>query len=159
MGPAFQPFAVPIFNRCVQIIHSNLQQAATAASDPNREMPDTDFLVTSLDLLSTLIQALDEMSIALVASARPHFFELLCLCLSVCEYPQSIVHAWLLHLIGSSQWRSTICICIVGRLRHICLPTITPMVTSDYGSPHCSTGPEYSGRCWRGYYFLRFERH
>ena len=87
MGPAFQPFAGPIFHRCINIIHTNLQQAAQAANNQAWDYPDKDFLVTSLDLLSTLIQALDGTSSELVASAKPHFFELLSLCLSVSQDP------------------------------------------------------------------------
>lgn len=46
------------------------------------DKPDKDFLVTSLDLLSALIQALDGHSSQLVAETRPNFFQLLIHCMA-----------------------------------------------------------------------------
>ncbi|KAK3359879.1 armadillo-type protein [Lasiosphaeria hispida] len=82
LGDAFAPFAEPIFARCVNIIHQNLEQSLAANSNPNFDQPDKDFLVTSLDLLSAIIQALDnEKAAKLVDNSQPAFFELLGFCL------------------------------------------------------------------------------
>ncbi|KAK0735459.1 armadillo-type protein [Apiosordaria backusii] len=82
LGDAFTPFAEPIFNRCVNIIHQNLEQAVHAKTNANFDQPDKDFLVTSLDLLSAIIQALDNAKAAeLVARSQPAFFELLSFCM------------------------------------------------------------------------------
>ena len=88
LGLVFAPFAAPIFYRCVRIIHQNLEmyiQAARADRDGAAvsEWPDKDFLVTSLDLLSAVVQALDSTSAELVASAQPGFFDLLIICMGV----------------------------------------------------------------------------
>lgn len=78
----FTPFAEPIFSRCIHIIHQNLEDAMRAANNPNLEAPDKDFLVTSLDLLSAIIQALEDTKAAeLVAKSNPNMFELLAYCM------------------------------------------------------------------------------
>ena len=89
LGMSFAPFAAPIFFRCVRIIHQNLEMYIQAANlDKNSrevaEWPDKDFLVTSLDLLSAVVQALDQQSSELVANAQPGFFDLLIVCMGVC---------------------------------------------------------------------------
>lgn len=81
MGPNFQPYAGPIFFRCINIIHRNLEQAHRVTQNPELEEPNKDFLITSLDLLSAIIQALQGQSIELVRSARPAFFRMLMICL------------------------------------------------------------------------------
>ncbi|CCX15054.1 armadillo-type protein [Pyronema domesticum] len=82
LGAKFQPFASPIFHRCISIIHQNLEKQMAFNQNPALDEPEKDFLVTSLDLLSALIQALDSQSGQLVAEARPGFFELLTHCMA-----------------------------------------------------------------------------
>lgn len=79
LGAQFDRFAEPIFSRCIRIIQQNLEDGAKASENgAYLDEPDKDFLVTSLDLLSAIVQALDESrSIALVAGAQPNMFELL----------------------------------------------------------------------------------
>ncbi|KAI9902869.1 hypothetical protein N3K66_002221 [Trichothecium roseum] len=82
LGDSFAPFALPIFERCVHIIHSNLEQTMAANTNPALDMPDKDFLVTSLDLLSAIIQALDQpKSTELIQKSNQSFFQLLSLCM------------------------------------------------------------------------------
>lgn len=79
MGDAFTPYAEPIFNRCVNIIHHNLEQSLASKTNVEYDQPDKDFLVTSLDLLSAIIQALDDSKASQLATVP--FFELLTLCM------------------------------------------------------------------------------
>ncbi|KAI1370910.1 armadillo-type protein [Hypoxylon crocopeplum] len=82
LNDAFTPYAQPIFVRCVNIIHQNLEASLALANDPSLDAPDKDFLVTSLDLLSAVIQALDAAkSSKLVQESQPAFFELLTFCM------------------------------------------------------------------------------
>ncbi|KHO00542.1 Armadillo-like helical [Metarhizium album ARSEF 1941] len=82
VGSEFAPYAPPIFVRCVNIIHMNLEQSLAAASNGALDTPDKDFLVTSLDLLSAIIQALgEEKSSELVKTSPQPFFELLSFCM------------------------------------------------------------------------------
>ncbi|KEY65947.1 hypothetical protein S7711_07751 [Stachybotrys chartarum IBT 7711] len=82
LGDAFTPYAAPLFMRCVTIIHTNLEQSLAAASNPSVDQPEKDFLVTSLDLLSAIIQALaPAKSAELVDSSQQPFFELLSFCM------------------------------------------------------------------------------
>ncbi|KAI1334778.1 armadillo-type protein [Xylariaceae sp. FL0016] len=82
MNDAFTPYAQPVFVRCVNIIHQNLEQSLQLANNPALDVPDKDFLVTSLDLLSAIVQALErEKSAKLVEESQPAFFELLTFCM------------------------------------------------------------------------------
>lgn len=82
LNDSFTPFAQPIFGRCVNIIHQNLEASMALANNPSLDVPDKDFLVTSLDLLSAVIQALDKQKSAqLVKESQLPFFELLTFCM------------------------------------------------------------------------------
>ncbi|KAL6879751.1 armadillo-type protein [Trichoderma longibrachiatum] len=82
LGQAFTPYAPPIFLRCVNIIHANLEQGIMATTDHALDQPDKDFLITSLDLLSAIIQALEDDKSAELVKSSPHpFFELLGFCM------------------------------------------------------------------------------
>ena len=82
LGDAFAPFAVHVFERCIRIIHQNLEQYLLSINNELTEKPNKDFLVTSLDLLSAIIQALDpNKSGELVMVSQPRFFDLLRFCL------------------------------------------------------------------------------
>jgi transportin-1 len=82
LGRVFTAFAPPIFNRCINIITQNLDDYHHATGSPILDTPDTDFLVTSLDLLSAIIQiGNEEESAKLVNSTTPGLFELLTLCM------------------------------------------------------------------------------
>ncbi|CAK7567463.1 MAG: hypothetical protein SEPTF4163_005428 [Sporothrix epigloea] len=82
LGSAFEPYAQPVFLRCVNIIHESLKQSLAAARDSQVDEPEKDFVVTSLDLLGAIIQALaGENASVLVTETQPAFFELLSFCL------------------------------------------------------------------------------
>ncbi|KAL9123713.1 MAG: hypothetical protein Q9217_006884 [Psora testacea] len=82
LGDSFAPFAVPTFTRCIRIVHQNLELYHLAVSNQQVEKPDKDFVVTSLDLLSAIIQALDSAKSAeLVQTCQPRFFDLITYCL------------------------------------------------------------------------------
>jgi len=81
-GDAFSPFAPTVFARCNKIIYRNLQDYMAAVSGQAVDEPDKDFIVTSLDLLSSIIQAIDSTkSCGLVASSQPQLFDLLAFCM------------------------------------------------------------------------------
>ena len=82
LGDSFAPFSEPIFSRCITIIHQNLEDTIRAASNPAYDQPEKDFLVTSLDLVSAIVQALTgPTNGTLVVSAQPSLFELLAYCM------------------------------------------------------------------------------
>ncbi|KAK5121639.1 hypothetical protein LTR85_004811 [Meristemomyces frigidus] len=82
LGNRFTPFAKPIWERCMRIIHQNLEEGASATGAAFLDQPDKDFLVTSLDLLSSIIQALEEQySTELATAAQPNMFQLLAYCM------------------------------------------------------------------------------
>lgn len=77
----FTPFAPDIFKRCINIVQRNLQEGMVAAENPGFDAPDKDFLVTSLDLLSAIIQALEQSSSAQLVAGEPNFFPILAMCM------------------------------------------------------------------------------
>lgn len=81
LGFAFERYAPGIFTRCVNIIHRNLEETMLAGSNPALDVPDKDFLITSLDLVSAIIQALDLPSSAQLVARAQNFFDLLALCM------------------------------------------------------------------------------
>lgn len=83
LGAKFQPYAAPIFRRCIAIIHKNLEDQMSYMHNPSLDEPDKDFLVTSLDLLSAVVQALHSGSGELISQSVPNFFELLSHCMTV----------------------------------------------------------------------------
>ncbi len=63
LGVGFQPFAHPVFTRCVKIIEATvLQLNAYRAAPPNQreamDQPDKEFIVCALDLISGLCEGL-----------------------------------------------------------------------------------------------------
>ncbi|KAL8766305.1 MAG: hypothetical protein Q9209_006895 [Squamulea sp. 1 TL-2023] len=82
LGDAFAPFAVPVFARCIRIIHQSLEEYVRSINNAALDKPSKDFLVTSLDLLSAIIQALDfRKGSELVETSQPRFFDLLLFCM------------------------------------------------------------------------------
>lgn len=81
LGHRFAQYAAGIFARCVKIVHRNLEDGVMAAEINGFEAPDKDFLVTSLDLLSAIIQALNTEDSAQLVAASPNFFQLLAVCM------------------------------------------------------------------------------
>ena len=81
-GDVFSQFAPPIFDRCIKIIFANLQQHMAFMSGQTVDQPDKDFIVTALDLLSAIIQAISPVNSAqLVRESQPQFFDLLSFCM------------------------------------------------------------------------------
>lgn len=58
-GDTFSAFAEPVFQRSVKIIHDNLRASEAVQNGSAVDEPDKDFIVTGLDLLSAVIQAID----------------------------------------------------------------------------------------------------
>ena len=79
-GDAFSTFAETIFLRCVRIIYENLEESAAVLKGRALDEPDKDFIVTSLDLLSAIIQAIDPSKSGQLV-ARSEFFKLLPFCM------------------------------------------------------------------------------
>ena len=119
LGDAFAPFAIPIFARCIRIIHQNLEQYLLAVHNEPMEKPDKDFLVTSLDLLSAIIQALaSAKSGELVTSSQPRFFDLLMFCM---EDPSNDVRQSSYALLGD-------CAVNIFPQLHPFLPSLIPVL-------------------------------
>ena len=145
LGQAFAPYAVPIFRRSIRIIYQNLQDSLAAASNPEMDEPPADFIVTSLDLLSAIIQALGhEKGMQLVVDARPSLFDLLTFCL---ENPNNEVRQSAYALLGD-------CAIYVFPALQPALGKILPLLAKQLVISDISPGSEESGyavtnnACW-----------
>ena len=97
MGPAFLPYAGPVFERCNNIIHSSLIQYQQYQQNSDHDEPDKAFLVVALDLLSGLIQGLTMSLEPLITSSQPNLLDLLTICL---KHPQAPVRQSAYALVG-----------------------------------------------------------
>ncbi|KAJ1660263.1 hypothetical protein IWQ61_000785 [Dispira simplex] len=91
LGLGFQPYAPPVFERCIKIITNTLTQAQMATQNPEVEHPDKDFIIVALDLVSGMVQGMGNAADGLVASSQPPLMHLLMACMSdlVAEVRQS----------------------------------------------------------------------
>ncbi|KHJ87372.1 HEAT repeat protein, partial [Oesophagostomum dentatum] len=79
MGIAFLPYCEPVYSRCITLITQSLHQSMEAQQRPNEvEMPDKDYLIVALDLLSGLAESLGAHIEPLVG--RNEVLQLLSLC-------------------------------------------------------------------------------
>ncbi|KAH9944774.1 ARM repeat-containing protein [Amylocystis lapponica] len=97
MGPAFLPYAGPIFDRCSSIVHSSLLQYQAYQQNPEMDEPDRSFLVVALDLLSGLTQGLGMALEPSISQAQPNILSLLTVCL---KHPQAPVRQSAYALVG-----------------------------------------------------------
>jgi hypothetical protein len=65
----------------MKIIQTNLEEEMLSQENPGVEPPDKDFLVTSLDLISAIIQALQPSDSSQLVSQEPNFFPMLAMCM------------------------------------------------------------------------------
>ncbi|CAJ0823134.1 10578_t:CDS:10, partial [Entrophospora sp. SA101] len=91
LGLGFQPFADPVFDRCVKLIHTTILQFQAHQQNPSLDIPDKDFMIVALDLLSGLTQGLGSSIEVLVVKSNPPLLPLLNACLNdpVAEVRQS----------------------------------------------------------------------
>jgi transportin-1 len=97
MGPAFLPYAQPVFTRCNNLIHNSLVQYQQYQHNPDQDEPDKSFLVVALDLLSGLTQGLGMALEPLINQTQPNLLNLLTICL---KHPQAPVRQSAYALVG-----------------------------------------------------------
>lgn len=97
IGPAFAPYAGPIFERCTIIVNKALLEYQTYQSNPDMDEPDRAFLVVALDLLSGLTQGLGMQLETLISHSSPNLLKLLTHCL---EHPHAPVRQSAYALVG-----------------------------------------------------------
>jgi hypothetical protein len=144
LGTQFAPFAKPFFMRCIRIMYQNLEESVNLPEEEWVDQPDKDFLVTSLDLLSSIIQALEEpQSRELAMTAQPNMFELLAYCM---KDANNDVKQSAYALLGDCA------IYIFAQLQPY-LPTIMELIIAQLDLTHVQSDPETAFRvinntCW-----------
>lgn len=86
----FKPHSEAVFRRCTSLVEQNLQQAIAFNLDPeNTEMPNKDFMIAALDVLSGLAEGLKGEITELVMSSNIIDLTLQCMVDSLAEVRQS----------------------------------------------------------------------
>lgn len=86
----FKPYSEAVFRRCLSLVEQNIQQGHAFNSDQeNNEMPNKDFMIAALDLLSGLAEGLKSGITELVASSNIIDLTLQCIVDSLPEVRQS----------------------------------------------------------------------
>ncbi|CAD5125177.1 DgyrCDS13420 [Dimorphilus gyrociliatus] len=76
----FLPYCEPVYGRCINLVEKTLQQCIANQHDPqNYDLPDKDFMIVALDLLSGLAEGLHIHIEKLVANS--HILKLLFQCM------------------------------------------------------------------------------
>lgn len=83
LGPEFAPYAAVVWQRCVNLVQQTLVQCQMYAHDQSSvpEVPDKDFMVVGLDLLSGVAQGLGAQVEPLVIQIQPSALQLLGTCM------------------------------------------------------------------------------
>ncbi|KAJ3039881.1 hypothetical protein HDV00_011664 [Rhizophlyctis rosea] len=85
LGPGFIPFAGTVWERCLRLVRTTLEQLELFKQHPDQcEEPDKDFMVVALDLMSGIAQGLNTAVEPLVAGSNPSVMMLLLRCTEVC---------------------------------------------------------------------------
>ena len=70
LGAGFTPFAPPVFSRCLSLIERTLSSEASAARN-GEDVPDKEFVVCALDLISGMTEGMGEAIAPLMQNASP----------------------------------------------------------------------------------------
>lgn len=112
IGQGFIPYAQPVFERCVRIVHQSLIEFQNYQNNPQAyDEPDRTFLIVSLDLLSGLTQGLNTSILELYRASEPPVLQLLALCL---QHPDPPVRQSSYALLGDTAIS--------------CFPILSPLV-------------------------------
>ncbi|CAO3640279.1 unnamed protein product [Cunninghamella blakesleeana] len=80
LGNGFITYSEPVYARCIKIISTTIYECHNAKDYSN--LPNSDFVVASLDLLSSMIQGMDSNISSLISSySVPSVFNILEICL------------------------------------------------------------------------------
>ncbi|ODV61095.1 Kap104p [Ascoidea rubescens DSM 1968] len=85
LGEAFAPFALPVYQRSIKILLNCIKIDRLSQNDPRIELPESDFMVTAMDLIDGLIQGLGSHSADLIQQQKldnpeTNLMELLLIC-------------------------------------------------------------------------------
>ncbi|GAA5807967.1 hypothetical protein MFLAVUS_001348 [Mucor flavus] len=81
LGPGFIQYVDPVLSRCVKLISSTLQEQMMADQNPEKVVPNVEFLIAALDLLSGIVQGLGATIEPLIAQTNPPLLSLLANCI------------------------------------------------------------------------------
>ncbi|KAK9804853.1 hypothetical protein WJX72_008726 [[Myrmecia] bisecta] len=96
LGPKFEEFAAPVFERCLRIVTMQLAaKAAVAAGQPSEIEPEREFIICALDLISGMAEGLGASIESLVGASNLREVLLQC-----CQDPSPDVRQSAFALVG-----------------------------------------------------------
>jgi transportin-2 len=137
LGSLILPMAQPIFQRSFNLISYHVQARAVIKTNPQATIPEDEFLVTALDLLSGLSEALQGSMESLISSAQPHFTQVLGMCL---VDPSTAARQAALAVVGD------LCTAMPVFVQQL-LPNLDPIFLAALRDPENCTG-ECSNAAW-----------
>lgn len=81
LGQLFAPYALPVYERAIKILHELIQLDQQCHTDPYIEAPEKDFIITALDLVDGLVQGFTHHSAELISQNRIDLMDLVMVCL------------------------------------------------------------------------------
>ncbi|KAK9464862.1 armadillo-type protein [Lipomyces arxii] len=81
LGEHFAPFAQPVFQRAINILQKNLVMVQDFTNDPSLDLPDKDFIITTLDLIDGLVQGLGPLGSELISSTDLPLMQMVLMCM------------------------------------------------------------------------------
>ena len=96
----FAPYAVPVYDRALRILSNCILMDQNCQTDPSIDIPEKDFMVTSLDLIDGLVQGFEYQSIDLIQRDLSSSNDLLNLLLACFEDYNSDVRQSAFALLG-----------------------------------------------------------
>ena len=92
LGLGFEQYAPPVFERCLKLIESTLYQSQLCQQNPTLDLPEKEFMIVALDLLSGLAQGLGSHIDPLVANSNPSLINMLGFCIVVSSVGDGVVN-------------------------------------------------------------------
>jgi hypothetical protein len=125
----FIPYCEPVFKRCLSLVKQTLEQVELNVKHPDQyEMPDKDFMVVALDLLSGLAEGLGNLIAPLVTNSEILLLLYQCMKDSVSEVRQSSF-------------------ALLGDLTKACFENIKPVLNDFMQVLSVNLNPEFISVC------------
>lgn len=80
LGSGFKPYAATVWSRCISLISGTLRQLEYNKTNPESEEADKDFMIVALDLISGILQGLNQDCTPLITSTTPNLMQILEVC-------------------------------------------------------------------------------
>ena len=147
LSEGFLPYCEPVYKRCVSLVEQTLNQAIAHSQNPDHmDLPDKDFMIVALDLLSGLAEGLDGHIDRLVSSSN--IMHLLYQCVQVgCEDYLSLAQSYSLSSQDTMPEVRQSSFALLGDLTKACYVHVHPCIPEFMPILSGNLNPEYISVC------------